>query len=255
VADGLLEEEIYDLMHNGGEPTCAGGSGAGNPVDGELPCDGDAADCGGVSEAEAESIRDAVAADVLAAEKDRPGSVPAGAVVWANARATHVKPTWRAALARIIAATSRLASSGRERRSYRRMYRRQKEGMPLRPGKIARNPRFGLVLDTSGSMGRLGDVALGTAKALARRYAVVAEYDCDVTAQRVGRDRVHRGGGGTDLRAGIEAALHDNVDAVIVVTDGETPWPDEQPDVPVVAILVGENPTAPPGWVRSATVA
>ena len=56
------------------------------------------------------------------------------------------------------------------------------------------------------------------------------------------------------MAAGIEAslALRPKPDAVIVITDGETPWPDQAPPVPVIVALL-DHGWAPdvPEWART----
>jgi hypothetical protein len=37
---------------------------------------------------------------------------------------------------------------------------------------------------------------------------------------------------------------------IIVLTDGQTPWPDEPATCRVIAALVGADPPVPPGWVE-----
>jgi len=81
---------------------------------------------------------------------------------------------------------------------------------------------------------------------------VVLDTDTEVAAKRGYRGAasiadVH-GRGGTDMGAGIAAAaqLRPRPSAVIVLTDGYTPWPKEKPAVPVVVCLVG------PGAERAA---
>ena len=64
-----------------------------------------------------------------------------------------------------------------------------------------------------------------------------------------------QGGGGTDMVAGIDAAmsLRPRPDAVIVLTDGYTPFPHQRYHIPVIfgilsaqAIHCGYRPTKPP---------
>ncbi len=51
------------------------------------------------------------------------------------------------------------------------------------------------------------------------------------------------GGGGTDLRVGLDAAQHQRPDVVVVLTDGYTPWPEQAPKQGRVVIvdLVGSQ--------------
>ncbi len=61
------------------------------------------------------------------------------------------------------------------------------------------------------------------------------------------------GGGGTDMAQGIVTALRlrPRPSLVVVLTDGETPWPASPPrGTHVVAGLLGPFPADPPAWVR-----
>jgi predicted metal-dependent peptidase len=64
------------------------------------------------------------------------------------------------------------------------------------------------------------------------------------------------GGGGTDMRVGIEKALagRDRPQVVIVLTDGYTPWPEESPSCRLIAALVGDGAPEPPGWVETVRI-
>ena len=76
------------------------------------------------------------------------------------------------------------------------------------------------------------------------------------------------GGGGTDLRSGFARALRSTPrpDVIVALTDGQTPWPSEQPSCRTVVGLfprparrVNENdpdyePDGPPSWARVVTI-
>jgi len=53
------------------------------------------------------------------------------------------------------------------------------------------------------------------------------------------------GGGGTDLRTGFAKALGANPrpDAVVILTDGQTPWPENRPPCRTVVGLFSRQPT------------
>jgi predicted metal-dependent peptidase len=119
-------------------------------------------------------------------------------------------------------------------------------------------PRVALVLDTSGSMGK-DDIGTGLAVVVNACLALgkVTSLACDATAGEAIEVRhvddlrdYLKGGGGTDMVAGIARAAEDDPDAIVVVTDGETPWPSEAPPVPVVIVLTREPRYcgAPPAW-------
>lgn len=116
------------------------------------------------------------------------------------------------------------------------------------PGLYAPTPRVGVVLDTSGSMqdAEVGE-ALGEVQGILRAVeSEVVWYATDAEVAAWGRARhideiVPAGGGGTDMRVGIQRAISDGAEVVVVFTDGYTPWPQEEPETPVVVVLVGEN--------------
>jgi predicted metal-dependent peptidase len=72
------------------------------------------------------------------------------------------------------------------------------------------------------------------------------------------------GGGGTDLRTGFAKALRTRPgpDVVVVLTDGQTPWPEERPACRTVVGLFPRPddswdeddpeyvPDTPPAWAR-----
>jgi predicted metal-dependent peptidase len=90
------------------------------------------------------------------------------------------------------------------------------------------------------------------------RVTVIA---CDAAVgvtQRVARaeELDFVGGGGTDMRVGIEAALRQpqRPDVIVVLTDGVTPWPDEPTSTRVIAGLIGSEAPPPPAWIESVQI-
>ena len=223
------------------------------------------ADAAAVSRADAELIRAGVAVAVLEARHDGRGDVPGSWLRWAEDRVTpHVD--WR----RVLAGEIRRgvsAVAGAVDYSYRRPSRRSGAApRVVLPSLEEPVPEVAVVCDTSGSMGgeELG-VVLAEVEALLRRVGVrgarVLAVDAAVrSARRVSRARQVElaGGGGTDMAAGIEAALlaRPRPDIVVVLTDGDTPWPEQRPrGTRVVAALVGGGRRAAvPGWARTVEV-
>jgi Mg-chelatase subunit ChlD len=64
------------------------------------------------------------------------------------------------------------------------------------------------------------------------------------------------GGGGTDMGAGLAAAveLAPRPDLIIVLTDGRTPWPARAPDRAKVVVGLLDPAGSVPGWARSVTI-
>jgi predicted metal-dependent peptidase len=195
----------------------------------------------------------------------QPGNVPAGLLRWA-ADVLEPRVDWRRALAaEMRKAVADIA--GAVDYTYRRPSRRATvAGNVVLPALRRPVPEVAVVCDTSGSMSDellaacLAEVeGLLNALGLARRLRVLA---CDTsagTAQRVTSARQVElvGGGGTDMGAGITAAvaLRPRPAIIVVLTDGFTPWPDQPPrgSKVVVGLLGDEAPTAP-DWARAIRV-
>lgn len=149
--------------------------------------------------------------------------------------------------------------AGQERTDYTRRDRRRHNvrigasgSKVVYPGRSAPKVRLAVVRDTSGSMGEQElEIVTNEIVGISRRLRIkgrdlmVLDVDADAHAVRgftgaAALSTVH-GRGGTDMTEGIDKALQTpgGVDAVVVITDGGTPWPTERPRVPVIACLVG----------------
>ncbi|QDI72925.1 hypothetical protein CD934_32655 [Streptomyces calvus] len=230
----------------------------------------------GLSEQERDAVRFRVAQGITA----RPGRAPKGWRRWAE-EAFHPPQPWR----ELLGAALRSAVSGSgagDDYSYGRPARRS-AGVPgaVLPSLRRTPPRVSVVVDTSGSVsdGELGSALLEVAaisRAVGGRRDMVTVVPCDAAA-----GEVHRlcraegipltGGGGTDLRTGFARALasRPRPDVVVVLTDGQTPWPDARPPCRTVVGLFprqhsgssGEDennpdyvPDTPPDWARVVTI-
>ncbi|GII77466.1 hypothetical protein Sru01_24480 [Sphaerisporangium rufum] len=222
----------------------------------------------GLDDHEREAVRFRVAQGINA----RPGNAPNGWRRWAE-EAFHPPQPWR----ELLGAAIRSAASGPgvgEDYTYGRPSRRS-AGLPgvVLPSLRRRPPRVGVVIDTSGSVSdaELGSALLEVAailRSVGGRRDLVSVVSCDAAARVAGplcraEGLTLVGGGGTDLRAGIAAALRarPRPDAVVVLTDGQTPWPRERPAARMVVGLFARPrrvregdpeyvPDTPPGWAR-----
>lgn len=239
------------------------GSGAGCPaVPGEL-AEQDTSVGAGIGQAEGEFVRRRVALDVTthAAAKGR-GSVPAGLDRWATQVLTPPTVPWdrvlRAAVRRAIA-----DRAGRADYTYSRPSRRQVPGV-VKPAMRGPAVAVSIVVDTSGSMGQSDlDAALAEVQGVLRSSGVARDLvrllSCDAaatTAQRVRAVGAVRlvGGGGTDMRVGISAAesARPAPHVVVVLTDGDTPWPQHPTAARLVCgIISARPPQATPGWATT----
>jgi predicted metal-dependent peptidase len=217
--------------------------------------------------------RDAVRFRVAQGLKGRPGNAPEGWRRWAE-EAFHPPQPWR----ELLGAAVRSAASGSgagEDYSYGRPARRS-AGLPgvVLPSLRRRPPRVSVVIDTSASVSdaELGSALLEVAaisRAVGGRRDLVTVVPCDAAA-RIAHPLCRAegiplmGGGGTDLRAGFAKALRTRPrpDVVVVLTDGQTPWPDTRPACRTVVGLFPRQgsswdeedpdyaPDSPPAWAQ-----
>ncbi|WP_085066714.1 vWA domain-containing protein [Catenuloplanes japonicus] len=257
--DGKLFEEYLAGVPE--SATCARcGSGAyGGTEPWDLPPGGP-----DVGETEAQAIRRQTAEAMRAHARGR-GMLPGGWQRWA---AEILEPTvdWRQVLTGAVRSAIAWAS-GAVDYTYHRPSRRSaaQRGVVL-PRLRRPMPGVAIVVDTSGSMSA-DDLAAAMAEiaGVLRQVGVggnrIAVLACDAavaSTRRIARieELDLSGGGGTDMRVGIRAAaaLPLSPDVIIVLTDGETPWPSEPPAARVIAALIGDRAAPPPDWITVVTV-
>ena len=277
VVSGMITESAYAtavawMEENGKEPdlppSACGSSSGGDSRDYELPNSHDEAPS--IDTDRQRNVRDRVASDVVDYSKSR-GEIPGGLKRWAD-NYLDPKVDWRRQLSvRLRRVVANVA--GRRSHSYARPSRRQdaiREHDPtiIIPGlRDSEPPRIAVVLDTSGSVTQtelshaLAEIH-GIMKAVGMREPL-AVITCDVDAgepqmiRNPGslKELVLKGGGGTDLRAGISAALElpRQPSLVVLITDGESPYPLKRPDLSVDFLMVLRNTlSAPeiPDWIQ-----
>ncbi|MER5893395.1 VWA-like domain-containing protein [Streptomyces sp. NPDC001876] len=203
--------------------------------------------------------RDAVRFRVAQGITGRPGDTPQGWQRWAE-EAFHPPQPWRELLGAAVRSAASGAGAG-EDYTYGRPSRRS-AGMPgvVLPSLRRRPPRVSVVIDTSGSVSdtELGSALLEVAaisRAVGGRRDLVSVLPCDASARVVhplcraeGIPLV--GGGGTDLRTGFAKALRTQPrpDVIVVLTDGQTPWPSAQPACRTVVGLFPRRDAGDGGW-------
>ncbi|MFD4549994.1 VWA-like domain-containing protein [Streptomyces sp. NPDC058466] len=225
----------------------------------------------GLSERERDAVRFRVAQGISA----RPGHAPQGWQRWAE-EAFHPPQPWRELLGAAVRSAACGPGAG-EDYTYGRPSRRS-AGVPgvVLPSLRRRPPRVSVVIDTSGSV---SDTELGSAllevtaisRAVGGRRDLVTVVPCDAAA-RIAHPLCRAegiplvGGGGTDLRTGFAKALRarPGPDVIVVLTDGQTPWPDTRPPCRTVVGLFPRRhadessdeddpdyvPDSPPDWAR-----
>ena len=256
--NGLEEAYYQHLLEEAAErerPTCGSGSG-GAPAECELGDEPEESGVDGLDEVDAAAVRRAVAHDVTAAASRGECTSP-GLVLWAR-DLLHPQVPWRHVLRTAIGRPVREVT--RDPHADWTRPDRRADARPdfPRPGARHHAPDVAVVVDTSASMDRpLLDAAVTEINGLLRRNGVrsVVVVTCDVESarpQRVRRlgDLVLRGGGGTDMRVGIAAAAahRPRPSVVVVLTDGETPWPASAPSgTSLVPVVIGAHAPLPEG--------
>lgn len=195
----------------------------------------------GISKAEAAAIRRETAAAIKKHQEGQ-GNVPQGWSVWADTQLKAPKVRWQDKLRKAVR-QSCAAIRGEMIPTYRRASRYSvvRNFSVIKPA--TRDPLVEVivVVDTSGSMGcgkgsRL-ERALSECEAILKAPGVHGRFlDCDANvygkAQEVNslkQAKIH-GGGGTDMDRGVRAAVasQPKPTLIILLTDGETPWPSKK---------------------------
>ncbi|WP_406196315.1 VWA-like domain-containing protein [Kitasatospora sp. NBC_01560] len=272
---GELMEEYLRLFRLGPHTDALAWLDCGSGADGlDRPWDLGPDGAHGLSPQERDAVRFRVARGI----NGRPGTAPQGWQRWAE-QALHPPQPWRELLGAAVRSAAAGSGAG-EDYSYGRPARRS-AALPgaVLPSLRRRPPRVAVIIDTSGSV---SDAELGSAllevtaisRAVGGRRDVVSVLSCDAAARVVhplcraeGVPLV--GGGGTDLRAGFARALRmqPRPDVVVVLTDGQTPWPSSRPPCRTVVGLFPRRrpgswdeddpdyrPDTPPDWARVVTI-
>lgn len=218
---------------------------------------------GAISQTAAEGIRKRVAIE-FRAHMPIAGTLPGEWERWVQDTLEPVVP-WTQVLAAAVRRGIGWAH-GHADYTYTRISRRQAAaGSVILPATRRPVPEVAVVLDTSGSvddgllaqsLGEVNGVLAGLG--VTGRSVTVLATDAIVQATtrvRSAADAVVPGGGGTDMGAGIQAALdlRPRPTLIVILTDGYTPWPEIPPPIPVVVTLTGRTraelpPT--PDWVQ-----
>jgi predicted metal-dependent peptidase len=227
----------------------------------ELPDnDGSPGGVPGVDPVKAELVRRDCAQKILDRSGDA-GDVPFGWRRWARTVLTP-KVDYMATIRHAVRKALRDSTLGRYDRTYRRPHRRQAAyGDFIMSSFHQPRPRPGFLIDTSSSMeetqlARAVAELGGLTRQLGYSTEVVVAC-CDAAVHDVRKVFTAAqlelyGGGGTDIGIGLRWFIDRKsgpIDLLVIVTDCETPWPDETPPFPVITIRVGDGP--PPPWGNS----
>ncbi len=211
-------------------------------------------------------LRRRTAQHALDHDQQDPDTVPEVLLRWAHEQ-LDPQIDWRRALA---AALRRAAHhrTGDNDYTWTRPPRRPNPHTPhgeiLRPATSRPIPDLAVIMDTSGSMDPDDhNTAIAEIDAICTRVTPghhIDYYAVDTKTrarQRITNTRqlpLH-GGGGTDMAAGINTAAQTKPTAIIVLTDGHTPWPDQPPPgrPTTIAVLIGDDaPTLDiPHWIQT----
>jgi predicted metal-dependent peptidase len=265
-------EQYWDAL--GSEVT--GGRAESDSVDAMSPsdtdcgsgCDGNArpwdADGSGLGDMGQKLLERQVAREIREHQR-RVGNTPAGWQRWAQSILDPTVP-WQQVLA---AAVRRGVAdiSGRVDFSYRKPSRRSSVAKDVvLPSLRQPLPKVAMVLDTSGSMDdHLLAQSLAEVDGVLRSLGVGRRHldivCCDAMAfesQKVMTARQVQllGGGGTDMGAGLAKAaeLRPVPDLIVVLTDGHTPWPSEQPRGIRVIVGLMDPSGSVPDWARAIAI-
>lgn len=252
IAQRASSSDVSDGDSGGADSPAAGGCGGG--ADGQSrPYEyAEGANIGAVSTFDANEIRRVVAVEAAQHARQR-GSEPGSDLRQVLDRLEPRTP-WQSLLSGAVRRAVGWAA-GRGEYTYNRPSRRSGSvrGVVL-PGQHRPVPRLSIIVDTSYSVDdgllaqALGEIdgalaALGVPGSNATVYSVDAAVHT-VKKVRRAKDTKLVGAGGTDLRHGLKAAQEERPrpDVIIVLTDGDTPWPAQPPPgAAVIAALLGRS--------------
>jgi len=224
-----------------------------------------------LTDLEKEVIRRNVAEEIRR-HKGR-GEIPSGWLRWAE-EILKPKVNWKELLKRKVRGAITIGTSQRLDYSLLKPHRRSETYKPILPPSLQGDftPRVACVVDTSGSISdrELAQALTEVREVLEELRVPILVIPCDAvpyepikvfTSLQVFQIRL-RGGGGTNMVAGIEAALKLKPvpDVVIVLTDGYTPFPEHRYKIPVIFVIFAQEevknvpkPPMPP-WRERDTV-
>lgn len=185
----------------------------------------------GLSNSEKEILRRMVAEEIKAR-----GDTPEHWNRWAEGT-LNPKVNWMAAFMTCLRNNVNMVL-GKTDYTWRKLSRRQDDNNPfLYPALQGPQPKVVVIVDSSGSMDTETDLPM----CLSEVQGILRATGCDVTVMSVDA-AVHtkqqirsvksvkiKGGGGTDMAVGIEAAQLLKPDFIVVLSDGITPWPRKSP--------------------------
>jgi predicted metal-dependent peptidase len=203
-----------------------------------------------ISPEEAKAIARSVA-DAIQQQASR-GNVPAGWERWAK-EAIVPQKDWTSFIHTKLGSLTASALA-MHRWTYTKPSRRHNvEPRIVMPGWVGNSVSVAFLLDTSGSVTdrwlglAISQIRLAISRLAANRnIPAVQVYSCDAAASHASKiwDVTQLkliGGGGTDMRVGMSQIEQDRkkyrYDVQIVVTDGDTPWPEVPPSIPTLIIL------------------
>lgn len=268
--DNLITEEYYELLRDKVQFTeCdvpAGAFSAGSASDGisrpwESPLPKDLSDTSqpAIIDEMDQTLLARKAAERILHERGR-GTVPGGLERWACEVLEPEIDARRQLLSLVSQGLDQIRGS--QYHSYRRLRRRQGQVGILLPGSYSKTPRVTVIIDTSGSMPREDThLACGLVgrvlNALPDRRGVrvlVGGVQTEIAQQVFRPEQIQLcDGGGTDMAHIIRQAAEERPtpQLIVVVTDGYTPWPDQELPMPVVACVVTDDGVMPPVWMHS----
>lgn len=221
------------------------GQGDGEAKEGE---DGDASGNSPLDEIQMRAIREAVAT-ALRERMKQAGRMPAGMQRWLDEVLRPPVVRWQDELAATVRRQISAIRAGNADYTFRRINKKAMARGVILPTMYAPQPNVGVVVDTSGSMSQedLRD-CISEIGGILRAITTAQVVACDAAASQA--QKVFRaqevnliGGGGTDMGVGLKAIADLDVDLAICLTDGFTPWPEENPlgRRKVIVVVVGQQ--------------